>query len=329
MFSSLSHLVCHDHPCQLAYTIVISHGEKKMNRVSSIIHLPYAKKQNLTGRGITIAILDTGLGPHPDLFTQENPSRVLCFIDFVSGKSKCYDDNGHGTHVAGIIGGTGKLNAKYAGIAPNCNFVILKVLNHKGDGKIDHMLKALKWLYQNHKKYNIQIVNISVGSTQNHYYGETSPLVHNVNALWSQGIVVFCAAGNHGPGIGSIGAPGNSRKIITVGSSDPLQYPFTNDYSSRGPTTNCIKKPDIVAPGSNIVSCHPAFPPKPADYQARSGTSMSTPILSGCTALLLEQNHKITNKEVKMRLKSSALDLGYEHSRQGWGLLQCDRFLRH
>ena len=117
------------------------------------------------------------------------------------------------------------------------------------------------------------------------------------------------------------------------------------DYSGRGPTENCVKKPDIVAPGTNIVSCYPMTPPsgqhvvtiasreKPeyyngAAYLARSGTSMATPIVSGCVALLLQKYPSLTNKEVKLRLRNTALSLGFPHARQGWGLIQCNRLLR-
>ena len=180
----------------------------------------------------------------------------------------------------------------------------------------------IHWLLQHYKEYNIRIVNISIGSTRGRQFDENSPLVKSVNSLWEHGLVVLTAAGNHGPAPGSIGAPGNSRKIITVGSSDPLQYRFDSDYSSRGPTNSCIKKPDIVAPGSRIVSLAAG-----SSYQAKSGTSMSTPIVAGCIALLLEKYSDLTNREIKLHLRNTALDLGYSHTRQGWGLIQCDRML--
>ena len=96
-----------------------------------------------------------------------------------------------------------------------------------GEGHIEHVLEAIHWLLQHYKEYNIRIVNISIGSTQVRQFDENSPLVKSVNSLWEHGLVVLTAAGNHGPAPGSIGAPGNSRKIITVGSSDPLQYRLT------------------------------------------------------------------------------------------------------
>lgn len=308
-----------------------------MNRAASIIHLQEARKQQLTGKGIGVVILDTGIGYHPDLFPSGDTSGPLIyFYDFIKHKTKYYDDNGHGTHIAGIIAGNGVYSdGLYRGIAPGVHLISLKVLNQQGEGHIEHVLEAIQWILQHHEQYRIRIVNISIGSTRGKNFNEDSPLVRGVNQLWEAGLVVLTAAGNHGPAPSSIGAPGNSRKIITVGSSDPLQYRNATDYSSHGPTDNCIKKPDIVAPGSRIISCHPMPYTKKvsslhsnASYQARSGTSMSTPIVSGCIALLLEKYPSLTNKEVKLHLRNTALDLGFTHTRQGWGLIQCDRLLR-
>ena len=306
-----------------------------MNRVASIIHLDYAKETGLTGKDVGVAILDTGIGYHPDLLSSSNASRLVGFVDIVNHREHYYDDNGHGTHIAGILAGNGSSSGGlYCGIATKCHFLAIKVLNYNGEGKIEHVLEAIDWLLSHYREYNIRIVNISIGSSRGRSFDENSPLVRGVNSLWEHGLIVLTAAGNQGPAPGSIGAPGNSRKIITVGSSDPLQYRSSTDYSSRGPTETCVKKPDIVAPGSRIVSCHPVpngdaspFQRNNASYQARSGTSMSTPIVSGCLALLLEKYPTLTNREVKMHLRSTALDLGYSHTRQGWGLLQCDRLL--
>lgn len=320
-----------------------------MNRAAQIIHLNYARRKHLTGKGVGIAIFDTGIGYHPDLFSRHS-SGLVDFIDTIYGKKQYYDDNGHGTHITGILAGSGKsCNSIFEGIAPECHYVAIKVLNQRGEGNTENVLAGISWLLKHYKEYDIRIVNISVGSTRGKNFDESSPLVQGVNQLWHVGLTVFTAAGNHGPSPYSIGAPGNSRKIITVGSSDVIQTGSGRDYSGRGPTQSCIKKPDIVAPGSNIVSCYPMpFPSEQASqrnyfmphslknkpefyngaaYLPRTGTSMSTPIVSGCAALLLEQCPDLTNKEIKLRMRNAALNLGYSHARQGWGLIQCDRLL--
>ncbi|RKI43189.1 peptidase S8 [bacterium D16-51] len=315
-----------------------------MNRAAQIIHLNYARRKHLTGKGIGIAIFDTGIGYHPDLFPKHSSTGLVDFIDTIYGKKQYYDDNGHGTHIAGILAGSGKsCDGLFEGIAPGCHYVVIKVLNQRGEGNTENVLAGISWLLKHYQEYDIRIVNISVGSTRGKNFDESSPLVQGVDTLWSAGLTVFTAAGNHGPSPYSIGAPGNSRKIITVGSSDITQAGAGRDYSGRGPTQSCIKKPDLVAPGSNIVSCYPMTasqglpslrPLKDtpdfyngAAYLPRTGTSMSTPIVSGCAALLLEQCPSLTNKEIKLRMRNAALNLGYSHARQGWGLIQCDRLL--
>lgn len=129
------------------------------------------------------------------------------------------------------------------------------------------------------------------------------------------------AAGNQGPRPSSITAPGCSRKVITVGSSDLLEG--KSAVSGRGPTIECVCKPDIVAPGKKIVSCEAGS----SSYTIKSGTSMSTPLISGAIALMLEKNPELTNLEIKMMLRDSADDLGLARNQQGWGKFNCKRFL--
>ncbi len=320
-----------------------------MQRVSGLINLEYARSRGIMGRGVGVAVVDTGLSDHPDFFG-DGESRIVGFADMIHKREALYDDNGHGTHIAGIIGGSGsESNGLYMGVAPQCHLVGVKVLNHKGDGDIENVLAGLEWVIQNHRQYNIRIVNISVGTPIHKEFAEDSELVMGVNRVWDAGLVVLVAAGNNGPGGRSIGAPGNSRKIITVGASDDSQRievrgRIMRDYSGRGPTKACIKKPDIVAPGSNVISCNATknfrMPPglgfmqRRSAYQhfnnrytSKSGTSMSTPIVTGAIALLLSQYPYMTNLEVKIRLKNTAVDMGWAHAKQGWGMLDVERLL--
>lgn len=296
-----------------------------MNRVASVIKLDYARKQGLTGKNVGIAIMDTGISPHPDIVYNDGP--FVSFFDTINHQNRLYDDNGHGTHVAGIIAGNGMMSNKlYEGIAPDCKLHIIKILDKNGEGNIKNVMSGINWLLKNKDKYNIRIVNISVGSVSIKKFDENSPLVRSINTLWEAGLIVVTAAGNNGPADYTIGAPGNSRKIITVGTSDTVFGRFSHDFSGRGPTSNCIKKPDIVAPGLNIISCNNKT--TPALYIPRSGTSMSTPIVSGCIALLLEKFPYMTNKDVKLHLKRNGINLKLPHTKQGWGLIRCDTLLR-
>lgn len=224
-----------------------THITAQMNKVNEIIESNWAHKNGYYGSGVGVAIVDTGICLHKD-FT-EGGNRVIAFKDFVNGRKEPYDDNGHGTHVAGIIGGNGySSKGKYMGVAPACNFIVIKVLDHRGDGNISDVLAGLQWIIDNKRKYNIRVVNISVGTSAKDTLDENSLLVQGVNTVWDSGIIVVVAAGNNGPSPMSISTPGISRKVITVGSSDDSASvevfgSKTKDYSGRGPTPYCIKNP--------------------------------------------------------------------------------------
>lgn len=271
----------------------------------------------LTGKGIGVAVLDTGIYPHIDF-----DSRIAAFQDFINGRKRPYDDNGHGTHVAGLIAGSGRgCQGKYTGAACGSHLAVLKVLDKRGNGRLQDVLKALRWIMEHGRQYGIRVVNISVGTIGN---GDRNSrmLIQGVEEVWDAGFVVVTAAGNMGPEPGSITAPGSSRKVITVGSSDLLEG--KEGISGTGPTEECVCKPDLVAPGAHIISCAPGGR---GMYAAKSGTSMSTPQVAGAIALLLEREPQLTNVEIKMLLRESARDLGYERNRQGWGLFQKEKFL--
>lgn len=272
----------------------------------------------LTGKDVTVAILDTGITPHIDF-----DNRILVFRDFIHGKTAPYDDNGHGSHVAGIIGGSGAASSgKYMGVAPKCRFVALKVLDHKGSGQKRDVLRAIDWVRKMRARYHIRIMNISVGTTEQEK-SLHDMLIQAVESAWDDGIVVVTAAGNSGPGNGTVTAPGSSRKVITVGSSDLLDG--IGGISGRGPTRDCICKPDLVVPGKDIVSCAPGR--SHTGYAVKSGTSMSTPKITGAVALALEKAPYLTNVQIKMMLCDAVRDLGLNHNQQGFGEFDLDKFL--
>lgn len=292
-------------------------------------------KGRLTGKGVTVAVVDTGVYPHADFLVPYN--RLLKQVDYVGNLDAPYDDNGHGTHVAGIIGSNGiSSDGKYMGIAPDVNLLSVKVLNKKGGGKTSDVLAGLQWVMDNRNKYNIRIVNISIGGDD--HKGEESSIVKAVDHLWDNGIVIVTAAGNKGPRSRTITTPGISRKIITVGCSNDhetvnINGDYISNYSSRGPTRACIIKPDVVAPGANIISCASKENYKPMErlsredskYESKSGTSMAAPIVSGATALLLQSNPYLTPNEVKLKLSQCCDDLGFKKNHQGWGRINIDK----
>lgn len=301
-----------------------------MNIVHSLIHRYSPHVAPYTGKNIGIAVLDTGIFPHIDFTYPQN--RIFAFRDFVNRQKRPYDDNGHGTHICGICSGNGYYSKrKYAGIAPCSHLIVGKILDREGNGNISSILDAIRWVIDTKDFYNTRILNISVGTESNEDVSEDSILVRGVNEAWDAGLVVVAAAGNNGPAPMSVTAPGISRKIITVGAADDYKHIYIkgkkiSNYSGRGPTQECIQKPDVVAPGSNIVSCSNQINKGPG-YTERSGTSMATPIVTGAIALLLEKYPSMTNKDVKLRLRSSCDDLGLPQSQQGWGMVNLNRLL--
>lgn len=302
-----------------------------LNKVKQEINAGYAHQKKCYGTGVGVAILDTGIFRHPDF-----DNRIVAFKDILYHRQEPYDDNGHGTHIAGIIGGSGKLsNGVFGGIAPKCNLVIVKVLDHKGNGTTEDVLKGIDWVIKNKKTFNIRIMNISVGTIPDVETEECKLLVKAVETAWDEGLVVVVAAGNNGPNPMTITTPGISRKVITVGASDDHLPPVSRNmqlhYSGRGPTQFCVKKPDVIAPGNNIVSCKIM---KDLNsniwkecYTNKSGTSMATPIVSGSIALLLDKYPDLSNVEVKIKLKDSAVNEGLPHNQQGWGKIDVQQLI--
>lgn len=277
------------------------------------------------GKGITVAVLDTGVAKHPDL-----ADRILDFEDFINGSTAVYDDSGHGTHVCGIIGGSGYLSGgRYRGMAPEVGLVVGKVLDEKGDGTVDAMLRGIDWVQRNSEQYKIRVLNISVGIGQLIEEEKEELLKERLEALWKKGILVVCAAGNNGPACGSLSAIGRSRLLITVGCHDGSYFQNKPNccasYSARGGRFDTIKKPDIVAPGTEIISCNGACRRSRRGYInayiAKSGTSMATPVVSGALALLLQKHPEYDNETAKRKLLFSADDLQEPWYQQGWGMI--------
>lgn len=302
-----------------------------MNRVKEIIKCNHVHEEGFMGKGVGIAVLDTGICQHPDF-----DRRIVAFKDIIGNKISLYDDSGHGTHVSGISGGSGfSMDQLYSGIAPLSNIISVKVLDHRGNGSIQDVLKGLEWIIANRRKYNIRIINISVGMASRKGEEEKSKiLLEGVDYAWDLGFVVVTAAGNNGPKSYSITTPGVSKSVITVGSYDDEKVTaekggkIKTNYSGRGPTTSCICKPDLVAPGSGITSCNSKFYRGSQGYYCKkSGTSMATPIVSGAVGVLLSKYPDMNNLEVKIKLKECSKDLGMPRNQQGWGLIDMEKLL--
>ncbi len=296
-----------------------------------------ASQYGYDGTGIGVAVIDSGIAAHPDLNNANGVSRVVYSQSFVAADATTPDKYGHGTHVAGLIGGSGAssgsangYSATYAGMAPNVNLINLRVLDQNGNGTDSAVIAAIQQAIALQSTYNIRVISMSLGRPIFESY-TLDPVDQAVEAAWQAGIVVVAAAGNSGRyaptnGFGTIGVPANDPAVITVGATMTEQTNSRVDdkiasYSSKGPTAiDHIVKPDLVAPGNRMVSLrvagstldslYPQYEVTPSSgsskYYVLSGTSMSTPIVSGAVALMLQQNPSLTPDQVKARLMKTA-----------------------
>lgn len=278
---------------------------------------------------------DTGIYNHPDL-----TDRIIAFKDLVNQKAEPYDDNGHGTHVAGDIAASGEMSGyKYRAPTPEAGLVGVKVLNKIGSGSLSVVIEGIQWCIKNKEALGIRVINMSLGSDARQSYID-DPVCQIVEKAWKSGIVVCVAAGNSGPESGSIGSPAIHPEIITVGALDDMNTLNTEDdnvaeFSSRGPTNDGIVKPDVVAPGAKIISLR--SPGSLLDkqnkdsrvdkwYTSLSGTSMATPICSGIVAQMLQQNSALTPNQVKARLMETATVLpNLDPNTQGAGVINIEK----
>ena len=253
---------------------------------------------------LVAAVIDTGIDAgHLDL----DAGKVLAFKDFVNGRTVPYDDNGHGTHVAGTIAGDGDGRADGAnrGVAPHAALVGVKVLDANGDGTMANVTAAIDWVVQNKDVHGIEAINLSLGASGcADGTDATSLAVNNAQAV---GLVVAVAAGNEGPGTCSIGTPGAATGALTVGAmADTTARGFGQAYfSSRGPTADGRIKPDLSAPGVGITSAQAGTT---SGYVAYDGTSMATPFVAGVALLMLDASPALTPTDVKDTLRRTAID---------------------
>lgn len=257
-----------------------------------------------SSQDIVVAVIDTGIdGAHVDL----DGGKIIAWKDYINSRTTPYDDNGHGTHVAATIAGTGEGNPAYKGVAPGAALIGLKVLDSAGSGYTSDIDAAIDWTIQNKAAYGIEIISLSLGSTgSSDGTDSTSQLLNQAAAA---GIVPVAAAGNSGPARYTIGSPAAAADAITVGAmADPGEKGFSQAYfSSRGPTADGRVKPDISSPGVNITS---ARANSTNGYVSMSGTSMATPFVSGTAALMLAANPALTPAQVKSKLMGTVIDWG-------------------
>jgi subtilisin family serine protease len=288
------------------------------------IGAPKAWAAGYTGKGVKIAVLDTGVdATHPDLKTQVIESKNF------STAADATDHFGHGTHVASIAAGTGaKSGGKYKGVAPDAKILNGKVLDDTGSGDDSGILAGMEWA----AAQGADVVNLSLGGGDT---PEVDPLEAEVNKLSEEkGILFAIAAGNDGDfGDETIGSPGSAADALTVGAVDDNDK--LASFSSRGPGLDGQIKPDVTAPGVDITAA--AAPgsvidqevgENPPGYLTISGTSMATPHVAGAAALLKQEHPDWRFSELKGALTGSAKGGKYTPFQQGSGRIAVDKAIK-
>ena len=323
-----------------------------MERTSATIGVSAIRETlGYDGTGVGVALIDSGVTSwHDDLASGDGGQRIARFVDLVANRTIPYDDYGHGTHVAGIIAGSGfDSGGARMGIAPGVRLTVVKVLDDQGNGRISDVIAAFDYILTNSAELNIRVVNLSVATGVYESY-TTDPLTLAAKRLVDAGIVVVTAAGNLGRtaaglnAYGGITAPGNAPWVLTVGASNHMGSPARDDdqmaaFSSRGPTAVDIgAKPDLVAPGVGIESLsnqdstfYRVLSPYLLDgtvptgyrpYLSLTGTSMAAPVVTGTIALMLQANPSLTPNAVKALLQYTAeVYPNYDPLTQGAGFL--------
>lgn len=292
----------------------------------------------LQGTGIGVAVVDSGINPTGDLYTLMGVNRLVAEVRYNTDYNQTASDGfGHGTHVSGILAGDGsESGGQYIGVAPMANIINVKVSNDNGSARIKDVVSGLQWVLQNKSTYNIRVVNLSMNSSVSEPYN-TSPLDAAVEILWFNKIVVVVSAGNQANGV--LYPPANDPFVITVGATDDNGTASISDdaitgFSAYGTTESGFAKPDLVAPGKNIVAkiqnynmglpaAHPSNLLLNNQYFRMSGTSMAAPMVSGAAAILLQDEPNLTPDQVKYRLTATANKSwgGYAQSKAGAGYL--------
>ncbi len=314
-------------------------------------------RHGITGAGVTVAVLDSGLWDDPRLThdTQGEP-RVLASYDAIAGEevTVAFDESGHGSHMTSILAQSraitrpGAAPGAWRGAAPDARLVVVKAFSREGQGDLLDIVRGVQWIVDHRERYGIRVINLSFAAKPRWPYWQ-DPINQALMRAWDAGIVAVAAAGNEGPDAMTIGSPGNLPYLITVGAItdswtvDDRNDDYLPDFSSRGPTPSAHIKPDLVAPGghmagltrpgSTLTEEFPEYQLVNGDF-VMTGTSQAAALVSGLVALLLQVEPELTADDVKCKLLSSAdpainVDglLSYSPFEQGAGAVSIQRAL--
>jgi serine protease AprX len=312
-------------------------GAQRDTNYPTLVNANLAHERGYTGYGVTVAILDTGIRDLTEIKkTTNGEDRNITIIDVLDtssnrGQANRNDFNGHGTHVASIITNSsqtvdanGDITGSYNGIAPDVNLVVMKAFDEEGQSSYTAILAALDYVVENKYVHNIKVLNLSFSAIPSSYYWD-DPLNQALMRAWEAGITVIAAAGNRGPEAMTIGVPGNTPYVITVGAVSDNYTPsnlnddFVTTFSSAGPTYEGFVKPELVAPGGHIAgvmdkqtliretyALYNDVDMTEHNYFELSGSSQSTAVTSGIVALMLQANPNLSPDDIKCRLIETA-----------------------
>jgi len=287
------------------------------NGDAAVVHeVDLAQQQTgYDGSGVTVAVIDTGIDSlHVGLDDLDDDNsthdpKVIAFYDPVNNPDKtngteiqAYDDQGHGTHCAGTVAGTGAPTYEHPGMAPQAYLVGVKVLDEGGSGSFSVVMAGMQWTVDYRYEYNIRAASMSLGGPGPIEWtsDEEDSVNRFANEMVRAGISMLIAAGNSA-GPGTIGTPGSAEDVITVGALN--KNTAIAEYSSEGPTEEARVKPNIAFVGSDVMSTQHN---SGDGYVAFSGTSMATPGVAGTVALMLQANPDLSPFDVRNILQETA-----------------------
>ncbi len=312
-------------------------------------------RHGITGRGVTVAVLDSGLWEHRALAldTRGQP-RIVGRYDAIRNivGQPVPDASGHGTHMSSVIAHSeevltnGSPSGTWKGIAPDASLVAVKAFDEDGQGEFLDIVRGIQWVVEQREELDIRVLNLSFAARPRWPYF-LDPINQALMKAWAAGITIVAAAGNEGPEPMTIGSPGNLPYLITVGAYtdswtvDDRDDDYIPDFSSRGPTPTGHIKPDIVAPGGHIAGLvqpgstltrkHPNYVISTGEL-VMTGTSQASALVAGIAALLLQLEPDLTPDDVKCKLMSSAEPainrdgrLAYSPFQQGSGAISAVR----
>jgi serine protease AprX len=301
-------------------------------------------KVGITGKGVTVAIIDSGLGQFSALNqnTTGRERNITVVNSLGEDASGSQDLNGHGSHMASILADStgvfdqyGAPTGAHSGVAPDVDLVMIKAFDEEGEASYSSVLQGIEYAIENRDSLNIRVLNVAFSFPATSFYWE-DPINQALMRAWNNGITVIAPAGNGNNKDMSVGVPGNNPYVITVGAMDDNSTPFdTSDdivasFSSFGPTVEGFMKPEVLAPGTNVkglVAQNSRLADK-NETSGVSGTSQATAVTAGVVALMIQQDPSLTPDEIKCRLMSSASqakkqngELAFSVFAQGAGLI--------